>query len=60
VKFHPETHIDPIQLMNLVSGAPGAQFTPAGVLILPLDGATAPAEILGFLKQRFAQLVPTS
>jgi transcription-repair coupling factor (superfamily II helicase) len=60
VKFHPETHIDPIQLMNLVSGAPGAQFTPAGVLILPLDGATAPAEILGFLKQRFAQLVPAS
>jgi len=26
------------------------------VLMLPLDGATAPGEILGFLKQRFEQL----
>jgi transcription-repair coupling factor (superfamily II helicase) len=56
VKFHPETHIDPAQLMNLVSQTRGAQFTPAGVLILPLDGATAPGEILEFLKQRFEQL----
>jgi transcription-repair coupling factor (superfamily II helicase) len=57
VKFHPETHIDPARLMNLVSQTRGAQFTPAGVLILPLDGATSPAEILAFLKQRFDQLV---
>jgi transcription-repair coupling factor (superfamily II helicase) len=56
VKFHPETHIDPVKLMNLVSHSPGAQFTPAGVLMLPLDGATAPAEILAFLKQGFDQL----
>ncbi|HVN03502.1 MAG TPA: transcription-repair coupling factor [Bryobacteraceae bacterium] len=56
VKFHPETHIDPARLMNLVSQARGAQFTPAGVLILPLDGATAAGEVLAFLKERFAQL----
>jgi transcription-repair coupling factor (superfamily II helicase) len=56
VKFHPETHIDPARLLNLVSTSRGAQFTPAGVLMLPLDGATAPGEILGFLKQRFEQL----
>ncbi len=56
VKFHPETHIDPARLMNLVSHTRGAQFTPAGVLMLPLDGATAPGEILEFLKQRFEQL----
>ena len=56
VKFHPETHIDPARLMNLVSRSHGAQFTPAGVLILPLDGATAPAEVLDFLKQRIEQL----
>jgi transcription-repair coupling factor (superfamily II helicase) len=56
VKFHPETHIDPARLMSLVSHSPGAQFSPAGVLMLPLDGATAPGEILEFLKQRFAQL----
>jgi transcription-repair coupling factor (superfamily II helicase) len=56
VKFHPETHIDPGRLMNLVSQTRGAQFTPAGVLMLPLDGAASPAGILGFLKQRFDQL----
>ncbi len=58
VKFHPETHIDPARLMNLVSHTRGAQFTPAGVLILPLDGAVAPAEVLEFLKQRMEQLQP--
>jgi transcription-repair coupling factor (superfamily II helicase) len=56
VKFHPETHIDPACLMNLVSHTRGAQFTPAGVLILPLDGATAPGDVLEFLKQRLEQL----
>jgi transcription-repair coupling factor (superfamily II helicase) len=56
VKFHQETHIDPARLMNLVSRSRGAQFTPAGVLILPLDGATAPAEVLEFLKERLEQL----
>jgi transcription-repair coupling factor (superfamily II helicase) len=58
VKFHTETHIDPARLMNLVSHSRGAQFTPAGVLILPLDGVTAPAEVLEFLKQRLEQLQP--
>ena len=52
VKFHPETHIDPARLMNLVNQSRGEQFSPAGVLMLPLDGATAPGEILEFLKQR--------
>ncbi len=56
VKFHAETHIDPTRLMNLVGKTRGAQFTPAGVLILPLDGPTTPPEILSFLKQRFDQL----
>ena len=56
VKFHQETHIDPARLMTLVSRSRGAQFTPAGVLILPLDGATAPIEVLGFLKERLEQL----
>ena len=56
VKFHPETHIDPARLMNLVSQSRGAQFTPAGVLMLPLDGATDPGEILGFLKQQLDRL----
>jgi transcription-repair coupling factor (superfamily II helicase) len=56
VKFHQETHIDPARLMNLVSHTRGAQFTPVGVLILPLDGATAAGDVLEFLKQRLEQL----
>jgi transcription-repair coupling factor (superfamily II helicase) len=56
VKFHPGTHIDPARLMNLVSQSRGAQFTPAGVLMLPLDGATDPGEILDFLKQQLDRL----
>jgi transcription-repair coupling factor (superfamily II helicase) len=60
VKFHPETHIDPARLMNLVSRARGAQFSPAGVLMLPLNGATSPAEILDFLKERLSGLRDTA
>jgi transcription-repair coupling factor (superfamily II helicase) len=56
VKFHRETRMDPARLMNLVSRSPGAQFTPAGVLILPLDGAAAPNEVLEFLRERLEQL----
>ena len=48
--------MDPARLMNLVSHTRGAQFSPAGVLMLPLDGVTAPGEVLEFLKQRFEQL----
>ncbi len=36
VKFHPGSRIDPQKLMALVSGREGAQFTPAGVLKVPL------------------------
>jgi transcription-repair coupling factor (superfamily II helicase) len=38
VKFHKESRIDPHRLMDLVNAQAGAQFTPAGVLRLPLDG----------------------
>ncbi len=56
VKFHGESKADPAKLMALVSNSHGAQFTPAGVLRLPLDGLTSPAEVLDFLKQRLAEL----
>ena len=52
VKFHEETRVDGEKLMALVSGTPGAQFTPAGVLRLPLDGAGTPAAILEFISGR--------
>ncbi len=56
VKFHAESKVDPAKLMALLSATRAAQFTPAGVLRLPLDGLTTPDVILEFLKQRLAEL----
>ena len=56
IKFHKETKVDPARLMDLVTHTRGAQFTPAGILLVPLDGRTAPAEILEFMKDRLATL----
>ena len=56
IKFHTATRVDPQRLMNIVSKTQGAQFTPAGVLILPLDGHTTASEILKFLGEKLKQL----
>jgi transcription-repair coupling factor (superfamily II helicase) len=56
VKFHTETRVDPARLMNIVSKTAGAQFTPAGVLILPLPGQIGAREVLGFLQEKMEQL----
>ena len=56
IKFHPQTKVDPARLMNLVSRTRGAQFTPAGVLQVPLDGLTAPAAMLSFVRERLGEL----
>jgi transcription-repair coupling factor (superfamily II helicase) len=57
IKFHQESKIDPVRLMNLVSHTAGAQFTPAGVLRLPLDGVGAdPAKMLEFVTERLEHL----
>ena len=52
VKFHEETRVDGEKLMELVSGTRGAQFTPAGVLRLPVDGAGAASAILEFIEEK--------
>jgi len=53
IKFHEHSKIDPAKLLEIVKGTEGAQFTPAGVLRLPLEGLdTAPA-ILGHLDRLF-------
>jgi len=52
IKFHEETRVDGEKLMALVSSTPGAQFTPAGVLRLPVDGAGTPAAVLDFIEKR--------
>jgi transcription-repair coupling factor (superfamily II helicase) len=56
MKFHQESRIDPARLMEMVQQSPGAQFTPAGVLRLPVDGTARPAELLGYLKEKMLQL----
>jgi len=58
IKFYKETRIDPGKLMNLVSRTRGAQFTPAGILLVPLDGATAPADILNSIRGHMVELQP--
>src|ERR1041385_8687323 len=55
IKFHKETRVDPVRLMNLVAKTRDAQFTPAGVLLLPVSGASA-GEILRRLEESLAQL----
>jgi hypothetical protein len=42
--------------MDLIAHTKGAQFSPAGILIVPLDGRTAPSEILEFMQERLASL----
>ncbi|HLK19441.1 MAG TPA: transcription-repair coupling factor [Bryobacteraceae bacterium] len=56
VKFHAGARIDPNRLMNLVKETEGAQFTPSGVLRIPLDGASDPAKVLDLLDRRLEQL----
>ena len=56
VKFHREAKVDPEKLMRLVGRTAGAQFTPAGVLRLPLDGLDTPAAILARLRERLQEL----
>ena len=56
IKFHKESTIDPNQLMNLIHSTEGAQFTPAGLLRLPLDGATSATTVLEVLEARLTRL----
>ena len=59
VKFHSKTRVDPARLMNIVGDTRGAQFTPAGVLMLPLDGQSDAGTVLRFLAEKLEQLQPT-
>ncbi|MDP8990549.1 MAG: hypothetical protein M3N41_10790, partial [Acidobacteriota bacterium] len=57
IKFHPGSKIDPSRLMALVSSVEGAQFTPAGVLRLPLPAASeTPSGVLTFLEHSLETL----
>ncbi len=44
--------------MALVSNLEGAQFTPAGVLKLPLPAADGTVSVVNFLRESLAALAP--
>ena len=46
----------PVSVTTPLAKTRGAQFTPAGVLLLPLDGQSSAADILRFLGERLAEL----
>jgi transcription-repair coupling factor (superfamily II helicase) len=56
IKFHKQARVDPARLMGIVAKTRGAQFTPAGVLLLPLALQTAAGDILKFLGRKLKQL----
>jgi transcription-repair coupling factor (superfamily II helicase) len=56
MKFHQQSKIDPLRLMALVRGTAGAQFTPAGVLKVPLKASASPAELINDLKNMLLEL----
>jgi transcription-repair coupling factor (superfamily II helicase) len=57
IKFHQQAKVDPMRLMDVVRRTPGAQFTPAGVLRLPVDGAQ-PDALIGQLREQLEKLQP--
>jgi transcription-repair coupling factor (superfamily II helicase) len=57
LKFHPQSKVDPMKLMELVRSTDGAQFTPAGVLRLPVSTGLAPNALLARVKSDLLQLV---
>lgn len=57
VRFHRDSPVDPGRLAELVRRSPGAQFTPAGVLSLPADGAREPGALLELLKRHLVMLL---
>jgi len=56
LRFHPESRIDPARLMSLVGSHAGAQFTPAGVLRLPLPAVDGAASTLAWIDARLRVL----
>jgi transcription-repair coupling factor (superfamily II helicase) len=55
IRFVAESPVDPARVAQLVSSIPGAQFTPGGVLRLPLH-ARGTAAILDSIRQMLAAL----
>jgi transcription-repair coupling factor (superfamily II helicase) len=56
LKFHEQARVNPVKLMELVANTPGAQFTPAGILRLPLPSSDDPGIVLEFVSRTLRQL----
>ena len=57
IKFHQQSRVDPLKLMNLVRDTEGAQFTPAGVLKVPLAASPDAARLLEELRATLGRLM---
>ena len=57
IKFHAQSRVDPLKLMNLVRAKEGTQFTPAGVLKIPLAPSLDAAQLLEDLRTILGQLM---
>ncbi len=57
IKFHQQSKVDPFKLMALVRNTPAAQFTPAGVLKVPLGVRNNSAELLEELRGTLLDLI---
>jgi transcription-repair coupling factor (superfamily II helicase) len=56
IKFHQQSKVDPFKLMSLVRRTAGAQFTPAGVLKLPVSTGADSVELLEELRKAIVEL----
>jgi len=56
IKFHGDSRIDPMALMELVRTTAGAQFTPAGILRLPADANAGASQLLEHLRSQLERL----
>ena len=56
IKFHQQSRVNPMKLMDLVRNTETAQFTPAGVLKLPLRSDLGSAKLISTLRHAIAQL----
>jgi transcription-repair coupling factor (superfamily II helicase) len=54
IKFHEHSRVEPGKLLEIVTNNEGAQFTPAGVLRLPLTGLDTPEKMIAYLTRLFA------
>lgn len=56
VKFHPQTRMNPEKLLRMVQRVDGVQFTPAGVLRLPLKPWDSAGHLLAQVKGYLLEL----